>query len=36
MVGLEDAAEAMMQGLVEIGLPNANVRGLENAAHAEI
>jgi hypothetical protein len=29
MVGLEDAGEATMQGLVEIGLPNANVRGLD-------
>jgi peptide/nickel transport system substrate-binding protein len=36
MVGLEDSAEAMMQGLVEIGLPNATVRTMENAAHSEI
>jgi peptide/nickel transport system substrate-binding protein len=36
MVGLEDAAEAIMQGLVEIGLPNSQVRGLETAAHSEI
>jgi peptide/nickel transport system substrate-binding protein len=36
MVGLEDAAEAIMQGLIEIGLPNSQVRGLETAAHSEI
>jgi peptide/nickel transport system substrate-binding protein len=36
IVGLEDAAEAITQGMVEIGLVNAKTRGVETAAHAEI
>jgi len=36
IVGLEDATEAIAQGMVEIGLVNTKTRGVETAAHAEI
>ncbi|MCC7367148.1 MAG: hypothetical protein IT306_01925 [Chloroflexi bacterium] len=36
IVGLEEAAEAVAQGMVEIGLVNAKTRGVETAAHQEI
>ena len=36
IVGLEEAAESIQQGMVEIGLVNAKTRGVETAAHQEI
>jgi len=36
IVGLEDAAEAIAQTMVEIGLTGTVTRGVETAAHAEI
>jgi peptide/nickel transport system substrate-binding protein len=36
VVGLEDATEAIAQGMVEIGLVNTKTRGVETAAHADI
>jgi peptide/nickel transport system substrate-binding protein len=36
IVGLEDAAEVVAQGMVEIGLINTKTRGVETAAHADI
>jgi peptide/nickel transport system substrate-binding protein len=36
VVGLEEATEAIAQGMVEIGLVNTKTRGVETAAHAEI
>jgi peptide/nickel transport system substrate-binding protein len=36
IVGLEDATEAIAQGMVEIGLINTKTRGVETAAHADI
>ena len=36
IVGHEDAAEAISQGMVEIGLVNTKTRGVETAAHAEL
>lgn len=36
IVGLEEAAEAIAQGMVEIGLVNTKTRGIETAAHQEL
>jgi peptide/nickel transport system substrate-binding protein len=36
IVGLEEATEAIAQGMVEIGLVNTKTRGVETAAHQEI
>jgi peptide/nickel transport system substrate-binding protein len=36
IVGLEDATEAIAEGMVQIGLINTKTRGVETAAHAEL